>query len=119
MPQANPTIKFNTGALIAIPEGRPMFASVKNGVFTSWRHLRFCTGCCALNLMPPGPDLILGLKVFGGRDLLAIARVFFRAFPSTSPYRELLKQFALFCGAGLLVALLMMTYGLDLSAGFF
>jgi ribose/xylose/arabinose/galactoside ABC-type transport system permease subunit len=51
--------------------------------------------------------------------LAAIARVFFRAFPSTSPYKELLKQIALFCGAGLLVALLMLTYGLDLSAGFF
>jgi hypothetical protein len=51
--------------------------------------------------------------------LAAIARVFFRAFPSTSPYKELLKQFALFCGAGLFVALLMLTYGLDTSAGFF
>jgi hypothetical protein len=51
--------------------------------------------------------------------LAAIARVLVRAFPSTSPYRELFKQFALFCGAVLLVALLVMTYGLDLSAGFF
>jgi len=51
--------------------------------------------------------------------LAALARVFFRAFPSTSPYKELLKQFALFCGAALFVALLVMTYGLDLSAGFF
>jgi ribose/xylose/arabinose/galactoside ABC-type transport system permease subunit len=51
--------------------------------------------------------------------LAALARVIFRAFPSTSPYRELLKQLALFSGAALLVALLMLTYGLDLSAGFF
>jgi ribose/xylose/arabinose/galactoside ABC-type transport system permease subunit len=51
--------------------------------------------------------------------LAAIARVFFRAFPSTSPYKELIKQIALFCCAGLLVALLMLTYGLDLSPGFF
>ena len=29
---------------------------------------------------------------------------------------EVLKQLALFCGAGLLVSLLMMTYGLDLGA---
>jgi hypothetical protein len=96
-----------------------MFASVKTPSSHSGGHPRSCPGCCALNLMPPGPDLILGLKVFGGRDLLAIARVFFRAFPSTSPYKELLKQFALFCGAGLFVALLMLTYGLDLSAGLF
>jgi hypothetical protein len=32
---------------------------------------------------------------------------------------EILKQLALFCGAGLLVSLLMMTYGLDLSPGLF
>jgi hypothetical protein len=51
--------------------------------------------------------------------MAAMARVFFRAFPATSPYKELLKQFALFCGAGLFVALLAMTYGLDTSAGFF
>jgi hypothetical protein len=30
-----------------------------------------------------------------------------------------LKQLAMFCGAGLLVALLMLTYGLDLSPGLF
>jgi len=51
--------------------------------------------------------------------LAALARVLFRVFPSTSPHIEILKQLALFCGAGLLVALLLMTYGLDLSAGFF
>jgi hypothetical protein len=32
---------------------------------------------------------------------------------------EALKQFLMFCGAILLVALLMATYGLDLSPGFF
>ncbi len=32
---------------------------------------------------------------------------------------EALKQIALFCGAGLLVSLLMLTYGVDLSPGFF
>jgi len=32
---------------------------------------------------------------------------------------EVLKQLALFCGAGLLVSLLALTYGIDLSPGFF
>jgi hypothetical protein len=32
---------------------------------------------------------------------------------------DILKQIALFCGAGLLVSLLALTYGLDLSPGFF
>ena len=32
---------------------------------------------------------------------------------------EILKQLVLFCAAGLFVALLMLTYGLDLSPGLF
>jgi hypothetical protein len=32
---------------------------------------------------------------------------------------EALKQIALFCGAGLLVSVLLLTYGVDLSPGFF
>jgi hypothetical protein len=56
--------------------------------------------------------------------MTAIARALARAFPNTSFsttsfFVEVLKQLALFCGAGLLVSLLMMTYGLDLGAGFF
>jgi hypothetical protein len=51
--------------------------------------------------------------------MVAIARAFFRAFPATSLGADLLKQLALFCCAGLLISLLLMTYGLDLSAGFF
>jgi hypothetical protein len=56
--------------------------------------------------------------------MAAIARVLARAFPgasssTTSFDGEVLKQLALFCGAGLLVSVLLMTYGLDLSAGFF
>jgi hypothetical protein len=56
--------------------------------------------------------------------MAAIARVLARAFPnaalSTSPFdAEIFKQLALFCGAGLLVSLLLLSYGLDLSAGFF
>jgi hypothetical protein len=51
--------------------------------------------------------------------MAAIARVLARALPKTSSKIEILKQLALFCGAGLLVSLLMMTYGLDLSPGLF
>jgi hypothetical protein len=51
--------------------------------------------------------------------MAAIVRVLARALPRTSVEKEILKQLALFCGAGLLVSLLMMTYGVDLSVGFF
>jgi hypothetical protein len=34
--------------------------------------------------------------------MAAIARVLFRAFPATSPQLDILKQLALFCGAGLM-----------------
>jgi hypothetical protein len=51
--------------------------------------------------------------------MAAIARAFARALPANSIEIEILKQLAIFCGAGLLVSVLMMTYGLDLSAGFF
>jgi ribose/xylose/arabinose/galactoside ABC-type transport system permease subunit len=49
--------------------------------------------------------------------MAAITRILARAFPSTDI--DVLRQLALMCGAGLLVALLMLTYGLDLSPGFF
>jgi hypothetical protein len=48
----------------------------------------------------------------------AIARVLSRV-SGTEPGVETLKTIALFCGLGLFVSLLMATYGLDLSAGFF
>jgi ribose/xylose/arabinose/galactoside ABC-type transport system permease subunit len=51
--------------------------------------------------------------------MTAMTRVISRAFPAMSPQLEILKQLALFCGAGLTVWLLMATYGLDLSSGFF
>jgi hypothetical protein len=51
--------------------------------------------------------------------IAAIASVFARVFPASSRQTEALKQVALFCAAGLLVSLLSITYGLDLSAGFF
>jgi hypothetical protein len=49
----------------------------------------------------------------------AIARVLARRFPTTTLEAETLKQLAMFCGAGLLVSLVLMSYGLDLSPGFF
>jgi hypothetical protein len=51
--------------------------------------------------------------------MATIARVLARALPKESIEIEILKQLALFCGAGLLVLLLMMTYGVDLSPGLF
>jgi hypothetical protein len=51
--------------------------------------------------------------------MATIARVLARALPKESIEIEIFKQLALFCGAGLLVSLLMMTYGVDLSPGLF
>ena len=51
--------------------------------------------------------------------MAAIGRAFARAFPTTSIQAETLKQLGLLCGAGLLISLLLITYGLDLSPGFF
>jgi hypothetical protein len=50
--------------------------------------------------------------------MAAIARALSRAFITANEV-EVLKQLALFCGAALLVSLLMLTYGIDLSPGFF
>jgi hypothetical protein len=49
----------------------------------------------------------------------AIANAFVRVFPPSSLQANVLKQTALFCGAALLVWLLLVTYGLDLSVGLF
>lgn len=53
--------------------------------------------------------------------MTAIAKAFLRAFISTStPLNSaIIKQLALFCAAALLIALLSLTYGLDLSPGLF
>jgi hypothetical protein len=52
--------------------------------------------------------------------MAAIARALHRAFPATSSLEvETLKQVALLAGAGLLVSLTLMAYGLDVSPGFF
>jgi hypothetical protein len=51
--------------------------------------------------------------------MAAIARVLSRTFPATKVEIKTLEQIAMLCGAGLVVSLLMMTYGLDLTPGFF
>jgi hypothetical protein len=50
--------------------------------------------------------------------MTAIARALSRAFIAVNAV-EILKQILLFCLAGLFVSVLLMTYGLDLSPGFF
>jgi len=50
--------------------------------------------------------------------MTAIARAFSRAIVTING-NEILKQIVLLCAAGLLVSLLMLTYGVDLSPGFF
>jgi hypothetical protein len=52
-------------------------------------------------------------------QMTAVAPPFLRVFLSTSGEFDFLKQLALLCGAGLLVFLLMLTYGVNLSPGFF
>lgn len=51
--------------------------------------------------------------------MAAIARVLARALPREPFETETLKQLALFCSAGLLISLLLIMYGLDISANFF
>ncbi|MBR0785140.1 response regulator [Bradyrhizobium iriomotense] len=48
-----------------------------------------------------------------------MASAFARVFPASSLQVKILKQVALACGAVVFVWLLSVTYGLDLSAGFF
>ena len=60
--------------------------------------------------------------MLGGHErefaMAAIAQALSRALQSVDEI-EALKQIALFCGAGLLVTMLCLTYGVDLSPGFF
>jgi hypothetical protein len=51
--------------------------------------------------------------------MAAIAKDIAHAFPAGPTEADILIRLALLCGAGLLVSLLMMTYGVDLSPGFF
>ena len=50
--------------------------------------------------------------------MATIARALSRAFITTNEV-EVLKQLVLFAAAGLFVSLLLLTYGVDLSPGFF
>ena len=51
--------------------------------------------------------------------MAAIARAYHWAFPKSSEEDEGINTIILFCAAGLFVSILLMTYGLDLSPGFF
>ena len=51
--------------------------------------------------------------------MTAFAKAVSRVFLSTFDENETLKQIVLFCAAGLLVSVLLLTYGVDLSPGFF
>jgi hypothetical protein len=51
--------------------------------------------------------------------MTAIAKALSNALPAISPDVDILKTIALFCGVGLFVSLLVASYGLDMSAGFF
>ena len=51
-------------------------------------------------------------------QMAAIARALSRAFITINEV-DVLKQLVLFAAAGLFVSLLMLTYGIDLSPGFF
>jgi hypothetical protein len=53
-----------------------------------------------------------------GVVMTALIHALSRPFRSAQEI-DCLKQIALFCGAGLLVTLLLLTYGVDLSPGFF
>jgi hypothetical protein len=50
--------------------------------------------------------------------MTAIAHALSRTFQSAGEFNTL-KQIALFCAAGLLVSLICLSYGVDLSPGFF
>ena len=51
--------------------------------------------------------------------MAAIARASSSAFPAISSDVDNLRTVALFCGTGLLVSVLLVSTGLDLSVGFF
>ena len=51
--------------------------------------------------------------------MTAITKALSNVIPVTSPDGDVLKTVATFCGVGLVVSLLVASYGLDLSVGFF
>jgi hypothetical protein len=58
-------------------------------------------------------------RALGRSQMAAIARVLSRRLPASQADIETLKTIGMFCGAGLLVSLMLASYGLDLSPGFF
>ena len=54
-----------------------------------------------------------------GAQMVTIARFLARRIPASQAKSDVLKQLALFAFAGQLIAFLLVSYGLDLSAGFF
>ena len=51
--------------------------------------------------------------------MTAIAKAVSRVFLSGSSNRNAFTEIAMLCGAGLLISVLFLTYGLDLSPGLF
>lgn len=51
--------------------------------------------------------------------MTAVARVISHVIPAIAPDLDILRTVAIFCGVGIVVSLLLASYGLDLSAGFF
>jgi hypothetical protein len=51
--------------------------------------------------------------------MTAIAQVISHAFHTASPEGGTFKQVMMSCGAGLSVSFILLSYGLDLSPGFF
>jgi hypothetical protein len=51
--------------------------------------------------------------------MTAIARVLARRLPASRMDVETLKTIGMFCGVGLFVSLMLASYGVDLSIGFF
>jgi hypothetical protein len=52
--------------------------------------------------------------------MTAIAKAFSNIVsPAISPDTDIVKTLVMFCGVGLFVSVLLASYGLDLSAGFF
>jgi hypothetical protein len=58
------------------------------------------------------------VAAIGDRKMAALARTLARAF-GTEVDVEVLKIIAICCGVGLLVSLVIASYGVDLSPGFF
>ena len=51
--------------------------------------------------------------------MIGVSQAMSRAFHAAKDEIADLKEIALFCGAGLFASLLLLSYGLDLSPGFF